>query len=340
MDLRVDPPPQRYAVMLNARARGWTGAVHEAVQRFIPSRDLFLTDDFRQAETSIARLLSGDYDVVFTGGGDGTVVYLLNAIEEAITAGTLERDEAPPVGVLRLGTGNAIATHVGSGPIIEDLALLHAGAPLQIRQMPLIDDGEHRFPFAGFGWDADILNDYHQFKDSVKDTVFEQPATGLAGYAVSIATRTMPRAVVRGSSMATFTNLGETAYRLDESGQITAEYGPDEVLYRGPIKITSPSTIPYWGFNVRMFPYTSLRPGFFELRYYNGSIARVLANLRGFWRGSMPPSTLGDFLVSKVQVEIEDGAISYQVAGDAAGYRDHVVWSLAEHTAELAVPLR
>ena len=338
--LRALPAPKRYAVLLNARARGWTGAVHEAVQRFVPTRDLFLTDDFRQAETTIDRVLSSDYDVIFTGGGDGTVVYLINAIEEAIESGDLSREDAPPVGVLRLGTGNAIATHVGAGPIIEDLRLLHAGSPLQLREIQLIDDGEHRFPFAGFGWDADILNDYHQFKDAVKDTVLETPATGLGGYAMSIATRTMPSAIVRGSSKATFTNLGETAYQLDSSGQIVAEYGPEKVLYSGPIKITSPATIPYWGFNVRMFPYCNLRPGFFELRYYTGSIGRVLINLPRFWRGDMPESTLGDWLVSKVRVEIEDGAISYQVAGDAAGYRDHVVWQLADRGAQLAVPLR
>ena len=333
------PAPERYAVLLNARARGWTGEVHEAVQRFVPSRDLFLTDDFRQAQTTVERVLDADYDVIFTGGGDGTVVYLINAIEAFVQAGKIKREEAPPVGVLRLGTGNAIATYLGSGPIIEDLRSLHAGAPLKVRQLQLIDDGEHRFPFAGFGWDADILNDYHQFKDNLKGTVAERAATGLGGYAVAITTRTLPKAVVRGSNVVTFTNLGPQALKLDDAGQVVAELGPGEQLYRGPIKITSPATIPYWGFNIRMFPYCNLRPGLFELRYYTGSIGRVVSNLPRFWRGDMPESTLGDWLVSKVRVEIEEGAMSYQVAGDAAGYRDHVVWSLAEETASLAVPL-
>lgn len=338
--IRVADPPERYAVLLNARARGWTGAVHEAVQRFVPRRDLFLTDDFRQAETTIDRVLGADYDVIFTGGGDGTVVYLINAIEEYIEAGEISREEAPPVGVLRLGTGNAIATFLGAGPIIEDLRALHAGAPLTVREVNLVDDGQHRVPFAGFGWDADILNDYHQFKAAVKDTFLERAATGLGGYAASIATRTMPRAVLRGEKIATFTNLGPRALELDENGEIIDERGPQEELYRGPIKITSPATIPYWGFGVRMFPYCNLRPGFFELRYYTGTIARVLSNLPAFWRGDMPPSVLGDWLVSSVRVEIEDGTMSYQVAGDAAGYRDHIEWRLAGQPAQLAIPLR
>lgn len=338
--VRVLTAPPRYAVLLNARARGWTGKVHEAVNRFVPNRDLFLSDDFMQAKTSIDRILDRGYPVIFTGGGDGTIVYLINAIEEAIQAGKIERAEAPIVGVLRLGTGNAIASYVGSGPIIEDLEALAAGSPLMVRRINMVTDGEARFPFAGFGWDAEILNDYDDFKDSVRQTALEQIATGLGGYALSIATRTIPRAVKKGSYVATFTNLGDEAHRLDQHGQIVATVGAGEVLFRGAIKITSPATIPFWGFNIRMFPYCNLRPGFFELRYYTGSISRVLSNLPGFWKGRMAESKMGDWLVKKVQVEIEDGPMSYQVAGDAAGSRDEVIWELAEQGAELAVPLR
>lgn len=338
--LEVRPAPERYAVLLNARAKGWTGEVHEAVQRYVPNRDLFLTDDFTQARTTVQRVLDSGYDVIFTGGGDGTVVYLVNAIEEAIQEGRINREDAPPVGVLRLGTGNAIASYIGSGPIIEDLALLHAGAPLKVRGINLVEDGRHRFPFAGFGWDADILNDYDQLKAAVRGTAIENFATGLGGYALSVGTKTIPKAMVRGAKSAIFTNLGDVAYRLDASGHVTEEYGPGEVLYRGPIKITSSASIPYWGFKIRMFPFANLKPGFFELRLYRGSISRLLSNLPAFWRGEVAPHVMGDWLVKKVQVDIEGGTMSYQVSGDAAGYRDQVIWSLAEYGARLAVPLR
>ena len=338
--LQVMAAPQRYAVLLNARAKGWTGEVHEAVQRFVPPGDLFLTDDFTQARTTVQRVLESGYDALFTGGGDGTVVYLINAIEEAIEKGKIRREDAPPVGVLRLGTGNAIASYVGAGPIIEDLSLLHAGSPLKVREINLVEDGQHRFPFAGFGWDADILNDYDQFKASVRDTAIENFATGLGGYALSIASKTIPKAIVRGGKTATFTNLGDVAYELDAYGHVVREYGQGEVMYRGPIKITSPASIPFWGFKIRMFPFCNLKPGFFELRSYTGSIPRVLSDLPGFWKGEVAPELLGDWLVKKVQVDIDDGTMSYQVAGDAAGYRDHVVWGLAEHGARLTMPLR
>ncbi len=332
--------PQRYAVLLNARARGWTGEVHEAVQRFVPSRDLFLTDDFRQAETTVKKCLERDYDVIFTGGGDGTIVYLINAIESAIEQGLIDRADAPPVGVLRLGTGNAIATYVDADPIVEDLQRIHAGAPLKIHHINLIDDGQDRFPFAGFGWDAHILNDYDRFKDKARGTVLEKPATGAAGYAMSVSSMTIPAALLRGDRIVTFINRGPTALELDEHGQVIDQRGPGDILYRGRVKITSPATIPFWGFGIRMFPYCNLRPGFFELRWYKGSIPRVLRDLPGFWRGRVEPTLLGDWLVSQVEVQIDDEPMAYQVAGDAAGYRQGVTWSLAEHGAHLAVPLK
>ncbi|MBA2663449.1 MAG: acylglycerol kinase family protein [Bradymonadaceae bacterium] len=338
--IHVIPAPRRYAVLLNARAKAWTGEIHQAVQRFVPAADLFLTDDFRQAQQTVEKILGAGYDAVFTGGGDGTVVYLINALEKRIQSGKLRREDAPPIGVLRLGTGNAIATYVGAGPIIEDLRTLHAGSPLKVHQVSLVGDGEHRFPFAGFGWDADILNDYDYVKNQVRDTAWENYVTGLGGYAVSLASRTIPKAARRSGSQIVITNLGEVGYRLDEHGQIVREFAPGEVAYDGPSKICSSATIPFWGFKIRMFPYANLRPGFFELRTYKGNISSLLASLPSFWKGDVKPEQLSDFLFTKARVDVLHRPTSYQVAGDAAGLRDSVTWSIAEHPAYLAVPLQ
>lgn len=338
--IRVVAHPGRYAVLLNAKAKAWTGEVHQAVGRFVPPRDLFLTDTFAQAQKTIDKILSQGYDAVFAGGGDGTIVYLINTIEKRIQSGQLQRESAPVVGVLRLGTGNAIATYVGAGPIIEDLRTLSAGAPLKVHSVNMIEDGENRFPFSGFGWDAAIVNDYDDFKDAVRDTALENYATGLGGYLASVGTRTIPKALIAGSARIAITNLGETAYRLNEHGHIVGEYGPNEVIFEGAIKICSVASIPYWGFKIRMFPYCNLRPGFFELRTYSGGIAHILTHFPSFWKGDMPPEDLRDFLVSRVHLEVLDKPLSYQVSGDAAGYRSEVEWAMAEHPARLAVPLQ
>ncbi len=339
--IHVLPAPKRYAVLLNARAKAWTGEVHQAVQRFVPPEDLFLTDDFRQAEQTVDKILaSGNYDAIFTGGGDGTVIYLVNAIEKRIQAGKIKREDAPPVGVLRLGTGNAIATYVGAGPIIEDLRALSAGSPLKVSCVQLVDDGEHRTPFTGIGWDADILNDYDDLKARVKETPWENYVTGLGGYAMSIGSRTIPKAVRRGGSNIVVTNLGDVAYQVNEHGQIIREIGPGEIAYDGPSKICSAASIPYWGFKIRMFPYANLRPGFFELRSYHGNVRTLLADLPGFWKGITPPSLMVDFLFTKVHVEVIGEPTSYQVSGDAAGLRSSITWQTAENPAYLAVPLQ
>ena len=45
-------------------------------------------------------------ETIFAGGGDGTIVDALNAVEEF----TPQDQKKPAIGVLRLGTGNALAS--------------------------------------------------------------------------------------------------------------------------------------------------------------------------------------------------------------------------------------
>jgi len=336
---RVLRSPGRYAVLLNARAKRWTGQLHQDVQRWVTSQDLFLTDDFHQAERTVEKLLAADYDVIFTGGGDGTIVYLLNAIEQRIRDGKLARDDAPPVGVLRMGTGNAIATYMGSRDIVDDLRALRAGSPLIVYEMGMLESQEGMFPFAGFGWDALILNDYDNFKESVAQTAWENYATGLGGYVVSVATRSIPAAVKgRGNTMRV-TNLG-SAVRIDQDGTVLEEYQADDVIYEGRVTVASAATEPYWGFKIRMFPHCTERDGHFEFRAFSGSVVSVLRNLPGFWRGEFDRDEIDSFLCTNIRVEILDGAMPYHVAGDPAGYERVVEWKYAPHPAHLAVPLR
>lgn len=338
--VRVVRTPGRYAVLLNALARGWTGSVHHEIQRFVSSRDLYLTDDFRQAERTVDQLLDADYDAIFTGGGDGTIVYLLNAIEERIRAGRLERAHAPPVGVLRMGTGNAIANHVGAGTPIEDLRALRAGAPLLVHDVDMISAGDGLTPFAGFGWDADILNDYEDLKDLVRDTALEGYATGVGGYFASVFSRTIPRVVQQKPTRMTVTNLGERAMRVDYAGNILEEFGPDEVLYEGSAQVIGTASIPYWGFKIRMFPHATDYPGMAQMRCYHGTVGWIVRHLPRFWKGQFNEVDIEDFVYSALRVELHDHPLPYQVAGDAAGVERCVEWRVRDEPFALAVPMR
>jgi diacylglycerol kinase family enzyme len=338
---RVMRTPRRFAVMLNARAKRWTGSVHEAVQRYVPARDLFLTDDFRQARRTVDKLLSsGEYDVIFTGGGDGTIIYLVNEVERRIREGELTREDAPPVGVLRLGTGNAIANYLGSRDIMEDLRLVRSGVPLEVHSVNMLEGAEGLFPFAGVGWDADILNDYDILKDAVRDTALENHATGLKGYGAAIATRTIPRAISQKPVQLRIINLGEEALRINYEGEILERFEPDDLMYEGPARICGASSIPYWGFQVRMFPHADTYANFFQLRCYFGGVGPIVANLQGFWNGKIREDLMFDVLASSARVEIDGEPLPYQISGDAAGVERVIEWKLAPHPAQLAVPMR
>lgn len=338
--VRVERTPGRYAVLLNALAKGWTGSLHHKIQRFVPTDDLYLTDDFHQAERTVDKLLDRDYDAIFTGGGDGTIVYLINAIEDRIRDGEVARDDAPPVGVLRMGTGNAVASYLGAGPVTDDLRALRAGAPLVTYSVDMIEGGEGLYPFAGFGWDADILNDYEGLKDTVRDTALENYATGIGGYFASVFTRTIPRVVKNDPVPITITNLGERAMRVDFEGNILSEYGPGDVLFDDMANVCGTASIPYWGFKIRMFPHATEYPGMAQLRAYAGGVGWIVRHLPRFWKGQFPEDEIDDFIFSHVRVEIQGRALPYQVAGDAAGFERVVEWKVADHPATLAVPMR
>lgn len=337
--IEVVESPGRYAVLLNALAKGWTGDQHHRIQRLVPSEDLYLTDDFRQAEHTIDTLLNRDYDMIFTGGGDGTIMFLVNALEDRIREGQIDRDEAPPVGVLRMGSGNAISTFLGTHSATEKLEALRKGAPVAIHSLNMLEGRREMFPFAGIGWDADILNDYEDFKDAVRHTAVEPYATGLSGYLAAIFSRTLPRVLSSDPVEVVVTNRAGRAVAVDADGEVLEEYAEGDVLYSGPVQTVAAASVSYWGYRIRMFPYATERWGYSMLRCFNGSPFHILQHLPAFWRGRFPEGQIYNFLFQRVEIETQGRAMPYQTTGEAAGYERVLDWQVAEHPVHLAVPL-
>lgn len=332
--------PGRFAVLLNARAKAWSGSLHQEVLRYVPSQDLFLTDDFRQAKRTIDKLLCSDYEAIFAGGGDGTIMYLLNALEAKISEGAITRESAPILGVLRMGTGNALAHYLGADQIIDDLRALRSGAQLMIHTVNMIEGEEGLFPFAGFGWDADILNDYGEVKSLVRGRAVEPYVTGLGGYGVAIAARTIPRALLSSKApRVRLTNLDDRAKRINGRGEVIKEYERGEQIYEGPMRACGASSIPYWGFQVRMFPYADAHQDFFQVRCFHGGVAEIVTHLRRFWRGEIREDSVVDVLAREIKVELLDEPLPYQVSGDVSGLEREIIWRVAKHPAHLATPL-
>jgi len=336
---QISASPGPYAVMLNARAKRWTGTLHADISRWVPSQDLFLTDDFRQAERTVDRLIKEGYRTIFTAGGDGTIVYLLNAIESRIRDGVVSREQAPVVGVLKMGTGNAIASYLQAGEIIDDLRRLRGGAPLITYDVGMIEGAEGLYPFAGFGLDALILNDYDAIKDMVHGRSLENYVTGLGGYALAVTTRSIPSALRSKPVPVQFVNHG-IAYQIDSAGKLIREFGPGETIFEGVVKIFGVGSIGNWGFDLKMFPHCNWKPGFFQLRTFSGSIFWILKNLDRFWKGELQEDHHWDFICNDVTCTILEGTLPYQVAGDAKGYQRGATWRSPEHQARLAVTYR
>lgn len=322
--------------MLNARAKRWTGTLHAEILRWVPSQDLFLTEDFNQAERTVDRLIKDGYETIFTGGGDGTIVYLLNAIEDRIRKGVVAREKAPVVGVLRMGTGNALASYLKTGEIVEDLAKLRGGAPLITYDVGMIEGSEGLYPFAGFGLDALILNDYDAIKEVVRGRSVENYVTGMAGYALAVTTRSIPTALRSKHVPVEFVNNGE-AYEIDPKGNVIREFKAGETIFKGDVKIFGVGSIDNWGFDLTMFPHCTKMPGFFQLRTFSGSVMWIVRNLHRFWKGELQEGYHWDFLCNDVTCTILDGSLPYQVAGDAKGYQTNATWKTPQYPVRLAV---
>ncbi len=320
----------KFAVLLNARAKRWTGDLHEQIQRWVPAGDLFLTDDFTQAERTLDRIVDSEYDVIFTGGGDGTIMYLMNAIEKRIRKGLVERGNAPPAGVLKMGTGNAMATYLGCRSIVDDLEALRGGAPLDVYDTYMVQDAKNlAFPFAGFGWDSILLNDYDAFKEAAKQTPFENYVTGMFGYGVSIVTRSIPTAFKQGSFPIRITTKG-FAKRIDQQGKVLESFESGQVIYEGEVKTASIGSIANWGFSIRMFPHATHEEGYVQLRLFNGKLRNILKRIDKFWKGNFKDGEVADFLIRDIELEILGAPVAYHVAGDPCGYENRVHWKVTD----------
>jgi diacylglycerol kinase family enzyme len=325
----------RVAVLLNANAKRVSRRVHRALRHVVPDDDLFLSRTVDEARAIARTVIERSYRTVFTGGGDGTFVSFVTEILEFL------RNRPAPLprfGVLKLGTGNALAGMVGATAgegILDDVLRARAGEVPSLRKIHLIEADARFTPFAGIGLDAALLNDYVWTKRRFSRGALRRFGTGGAAYAFAAASRTLPR-YLRGRRAAEIevVNAGGPAALLDASGQPLRVFDPGEVLFRGPAMMASVSTVPYYGFNFRMFPYAGTVPGKMQLRVSNIGPVRALANLDRIWAGRYRHPEISDFLVDAVRITSER-AMPYQVGGDADGFRESIEFRLAEKDVEL-----
>ena len=318
---------ERYAVVLNGNAGRVTPRLRRTLSAVVPKDRLYFTESPEHAREVLTRAVERDVHTIFAGGGDGTIVDTINTLEGF----RADVPRLPAVGVLRLGTGNALARYLGSGAPIHTLRRWTEGHLHRVQDIHMVESEGSIFPFAGLGHDAAVVNDYIAVKKMGRGRWWEKLSTGFPGYLIAGLLKTVPNYLTRSNPTVTVTNLGAPARKVDVDGRYVGEPIPTGgIIYRGPAALIGAATTPLYGYGMRMFPHATLAEGRFQLRVVDMNAAQCVWNLVSVFRGRCAHPGLHDFLLDRVRVRFDD-AVPYQLGGDAKGYRQEMTFSLARY---------
>jgi len=192
----------------------------------------------------------------------------------------------------------------------------------------LLIDGK-RAPFAGLGMDGKLLNDYNWVKQNFGQGALSKLMTGPGGYFTSVAFKTVPYYLTHSNAVeCEVVNGPAIAYRMGPEGKPVETFEPGATLYKGPLIMAAAGTVPFYGFELKMFPFAGKRRGMMNLRLGMLPATSILANLPKLWTGSWFPEGLRDFLVKDATIHFSR-EMPFQIAGDAEGYRKEVHFQLA-----------
>jgi diacylglycerol kinase family enzyme len=313
-----------------------TSDVISTLDQILLGGDIFVSRRLEEGPELARTIVNRGYGTVLTGGGDGTFVAV---VSDVVREAQRQGKPIPRFGFLKLGTGNALAWVVGaSGKARRNLAadIQRLREDAGSRPVRFVEVEGLIAPFAGFGVDAVVLSDYEVVKRRLLQTPLRRVAAGPLSYAVSTMTRSLPSYFLRAVPHCRIINDGEDAFRVGSRGSIVGPPIPKgETIYEGPARIAAVSTIPYFGFGFRAFPYAEERPDRMNLRVSVITPIPFVLNFRGIWRGEYEnPNHITDYLVEAVTFEF-DPPTPFQIGGDARGERKHVRAQLSPTTFRL-----
>lgn len=330
------PAAPRIAVVVNGNARSVNDEVISTLDRILAGGDLFVSKRLSDVREIAKTIIGRGYSTVLTGGGDGTFTVVVTAV---VKEARRQRAPIPRFGLLKLGTGNALAwvvgaTSSGARNLSADIERLQADAGS--RSLYLVDVEGQIAPFCGFGADAQLLADYEKTKSLLGKTPLRSVAPGALSYGLAAATRTIPTSLFLPMPHVHVINTGDTVYRIGPRGsRVGTPLAHGDTIYEGPARIVALSTIPYWGFGFRAFPFANERSDRMQLRVSSITAGPFLRNFKSIWRGEYQDGdSIFDYLVSSVRIEI-DPASPFQIGGDFVGLRDSVQASMTDEPIRL-----
>ncbi len=330
------------AVVVNLRARRGSERVVRACRETLPGARVMVSRSLDDALGFARDLHAEPPRLVVSAGGDGTAVGLLNALRTSsqVTAGSPSisyRDDVlisgPAFGLVPLGTGNGWANVTGAPRWRTAMTrlghLAERGGPLPLRRFDLVEVAGKVAPFAGTGWDAEIIDDFGAQKTGF-GLLPQSARGGVAGYLQGLFTRTIPRHLTEPQVEVEVVNTGDDAMTVDERGRPVAlpSGRRGAVLYRGPTSVCGAATSAEWGFGFRAFPFAGLVPRRFCLRIYSGRAVEATLRMRQLWRGAHPVAKMHSWLLTRCKATFSR-PVPFQIGGDRMGMRSEITYALA-----------
>ena len=315
----------RAVAIVNGNARRSRGRIRAKLEKALPGGVRF-TSSLDEARTVVRAEIARGLDLIVLGGGDGTVVMGLTLIAEACRGSG--RPE-PAVGILRLGSGNAIAdTANASDDPPDDLSRLVRGEAVW-RRVAMLDVLGVRAPFVGMGVDAQLLED----QAAVGRVVDRVPGArrfvgGTTRYALSVALRSMPRFATEARPTVTVTNAGAPAIAMARGGPTGRTVPTGATLWTGACTLVAGATIPYFGFGLKMFAFAEHSADRFHLRCGDAGLFEILRNTPAAFRGEYFSDHVQDFLCDRVRIDI-DRETAIEAGGELLGRHARVDVGLA-----------
>lgn len=327
------------AVLINLRSRRGSTSLERTVRKHLPEARLALTRNLDEAHRFLSDLRAGPApELIVSGGGDGTAVSLLNAWDRS---GASSPSPLPTLGLVPLGTGNGWARATGSPEFRQAMRRLarhraHGGdRPWPTKSFALVDVDGVLSPWAGTGWDAEIVGDYQKLMHALPRRA-AQWVGGFPAYMVSLFGYTVPRMVLQRRANVRLVNLGSDALAIDASGKPVPVVGgaAGAVLYEGPLSVCGCGTTAELGLGFRAFPFADAMPGRMAVRIYSEGTLRASRNVRRLWRGEHPLPNDAHWLLDACRMEF-DRPVPFEIGGDVVGMRTSVDFKLATQRASL-----
>jgi diacylglycerol kinase family enzyme len=316
------------AILVNANAKRGGRRIAVQISRLLPQANVRLTRSQDEATAWLRLMLPNKPRVIVAAGGDGTAVALVNALAHVVP----ESEPLPPIGMLKLGTGNAWANVVGAPKLaraLEILGSLDEDAQLPVRRYGLVDvayplvDGQPTGEigtlahFAGAGWDAEILSDYkEQLAQSKGPPRFF--AKSVYGYVTAMLTRTAPKSIMLGRPHVLVENLGDEAYTVDTSGALKriegARYG--SVLWDGLMSVAGAATSPEFGYHFRAYPFAERFLGMLNVRVFDRTTLGGIASIPRLWTGAHPLRGMHDWFTTAARFTFSR-PLALEIGGDS-----------------------